>query len=128
MDKATLVEKEIADGKLLIEALDRANFTLSGALWFYFPKAEEWRLLLISPLVDSIGPRESYNRIQSVIEDLPQPFGISVIRISAISPKDRLVQLLKVAIRTGPGISEIRFSQNTINNVFIEDALIYRLT
>jgi hypothetical protein len=128
MDKATLVEKDIADGKLLIEALDRSKFTLSGALWFYFPKAEEWRLLLVSPLVDRMGPRKSYSIIQSVIEDFPPSFGISIINISVTSPKSELIQLLKIAIRTGPEISEIRFSRNTINNVFIEDALVYRLT
>jgi len=123
-----LVEKDIADGKLLIEALDRSKFTLSGALWFYFPKAEEWRLLLVSPLVDRMGPRKSYSIIQSVIEDFPPSFGISIINISVTSPKSELIQLLKIAIRTGPEISEIRFSRNTINNVFIEDALVYRLT
>lgn len=123
-----MVEKDIADGKLLIEALDRSKFTLSGALWFYFPKAEEWRLLLVSPLVDRMGPRKSYSIIQSVIEDFPPSFGISIINISVTSPKSELIQLLKIAIRTGPEISEIRFSRNTINNVFIEDALVYRLT
>lgn len=128
MDKAVLVEKKIADGKSLIEALDRSNFTLSGALWFYFPEAEEWRLLLVSPLVDMIGPQKSYRIIQEVIRDFPPSFGISIIHISVRSPKDRLIQLLRIAIRTGPGIAEIRFSRNTINNVFIEDALIYRLT
>lgn len=128
MDKATLVEKDIADGKSLIEALDRSKFTLSGALWFYLSKAEEWRLLLVSPIVDIVGPRESYKIIQSVIQDFPPSFGISIIHISVTSPKDKLIQLLKIAIRTERGISEIRFSRNTINNVFIEDALIYRLT
>lgn len=128
MDKATLVEKDIKDGKSLIEALDRSEFLLSGALWFYFSKAEEWRLLLVTPSVDSIGPRQSYKVIQSVIEDFPPSFGISIINISVRSPKDILIQLLRTAIRTGPEISEIRFSRNTINNVFIEDALIYRLT
>lgn len=123
-----MVEKDIADGRLLVEALDRSEFTLSGALWFYFSKDEEWRLLLVSPLVDEIGPRRSYIRIQSVIEGFPPSFGISITRISVTSPKSKLIQLLKIAIRTGPGISEIRFSRNTINNVFIEDALIYRLT
>jgi hypothetical protein len=128
MDKAILVDKDIKDGESLIRALDRSQFTLSGALWFYFPKAEEWRLMLVSPLVDKIGPQKSYRIIQSVIEDFPSSFGISIINISVISPKSKLIQLLRMAIHTGPGISEIRFSRNTIDNVFIEDALIYRLT
>jgi len=127
MDKAILVKENIEDGKRLIEALDKSNFRLTGALWFYLADSNEWRLLLVSPLLDRLGPRGSYSIIQSVIKDQPPSFGIPLEYISVKSPKNELIRLLKVAIRTGSGISEIRFSQNTINNVFIEDALIYRL-
>jgi hypothetical protein len=128
MDKKILVETNIEEGKKLVDALDRSKFTLSGALWFYYSKVDEWRLLLVSPLVDVIGPRKAYTIIQNVIEDL-RPVSISIIDISVLSPKNSLVQLLRIAIRTDPkAISQIRFTQNTISNVFLEDALIYRLT
>lgn len=128
MDKEILVEANIEEGRKLIQALDASKFTLNGALWFYYPKLSEWRLLLVSPLVDKIGPRKSYMIIQRVIEDL-RPANISIINISVMSPKNNLVQLLRVAIRTNPNaVSQIRFTHTTINNVFIEDALIYRLT
>lgn len=128
MDKKILVEKDIEDGKMLIEELDRSNFKLFGALWFYFADSEEWRLLFISPLIDVEGPKSCYNTVQSVKAHMPQDFGISLERISILSPSDRLVQLLRVAIRTDTGLSAIRFTGNTINGVFIADALIYRLT
>lgn len=125
MDNTTLVDNHIEDGKKLIDAIDKSMFNLVGALWYYFPASGEWRLLLVSPLVDTIGPKQCYTVIQSVIEDLRLSFGIE--RISVLSPKDNLIQLLRVAIRTGKGLSAIRFTRNTINGVFIEDALIYRL-
>jgi hypothetical protein len=127
MDSAILVEKDKEDGRRLIEALDKSKFNLKGALWFYFSDSSEWRLLLVSPLVDTEGPSSCYRVIQSVIEDMPQDFGIALERISVLSPRDKLIRLLKVAIHTGKGISTIRFRRNTINGVFIEDALIYRL-
>ncbi|GAI16757.1 unnamed protein product [marine sediment metagenome] len=127
MDKNILVEKNIEEGKILVEALDRSLFTLKGALWYYYLKHDEWRLLLVSPLVDRLGPKRSYTIIQNVIQDL-HLFSISIIDISVLSPKNRLIQLLKIALSTGPrDISKIRFTRNTINNVFVEDALIYRL-
>ena len=128
MDKEILVDRDIEDGKKLIESLDRSLFQLKSALWFYFTESEEWRLLLASPLIDVAGPRSCYNIIQSVIADMPQDFGISLERISVISPRDRLIQLLSIAIRTGGGLSTIRFTDMTINGVFIKNALIYRLT
>jgi hypothetical protein len=52
---------------------------------------------------------------------------LSLQNISLVSPNDDLVKLLKAAIKTGPGVSNIRFTGNVINNVFIEDAYIYRV-
>lgn len=123
-----MVDKDIRDGMKLIKAIDRSMFDLVGALWFYYADSGEWRLLLVSQLVDTIGPKRCYEVIQSVIEDMPRDFGISLIRISVLSPRDNLIKLLEVALHTGKGISTIRFTRNTINGVFIEDALIYRLS
>jgi hypothetical protein len=46
-----------------------------------------------------------------------------------VKKDDELVKLLRVLIRTGPdNLNEIRFTENVINGVLIEDALIYRMT
>jgi hypothetical protein len=127
MDKTALVEKYIEDGKKLINGLDEKGFRLDAALWFYLTDSDEWRLLLASPFVEKEGPRKSYNVIQSVLEGLSPPSAISLKDISIVSPNYNLIQLLKIAIRTGPGISDIRFTRNVINNTLIEDAYIYRI-
>lgn len=128
MDKTLLVREKIEEGKKLIEAIDRSDFQLTGALWFYLVENNDWRLILVTPLLEISGPRKIYEKIQLLIRDLPTPFGIGLENISVMSPHDKLIKLLRIAIRTSPGLSEIRFSKNTINNVFIEDAIIYRLT
>jgi len=88
---------------------------------------EEWRFMVASPLVDQRGTKESYAFIQGVLALLSPPSGISLKQVSVVSPKHELLKLFRVAVRTGPGISGIRFTGNTINNVFIEDAYIYRV-
>ena len=40
--------------------------------------------------------------------------------IGLLDPGVELVQLLRIAIRSGPGINRIRFSKNAINGHFIE--------
>ena len=124
MGTTVLVDNQVEDGNKLIQALDRSQFSLVGALWFY-SSSDEWRLLLVSPLVDTIGPKQCYGVIQSVLKDLKLSFGLE--RISVLSPNDNLIRLLKTAVKTSNGTSRIRFSRNSINGVFIEDALIYRL-
>lgn len=127
MGKTILVDKDIQDGRLLVEALDRSKFSLDGALWYYMLNSDEWRLLLVSSLVERTGPKKVYRIVQSTIEDMAPTFGVSLNRISVLSPKNKLIQLLSIALRTGRGLSGIRFTRNTINGVFIEDAYIYRL-
>lgn len=121
-----MVNKDIEDGKELIKALDKSDFELTGALWFYFSDAQDWLMLLVSPLVEKAGPSSCYRKVQSVIEHMPRDFGLSLSRISVVSPTDSLIRLLRKAIHV-EGISRVRFKRNTINGVFIEDALIYRL-
>lgn len=127
MDKTALVEKNIEEGRRLLLALDRTGFRVSAALWFYVDEDEEWRFMVASPVIDEKGPRESYAFVQETLARLSPPSQISLKQISAISPSHDLIRLLRVAIRTGPGVSGIRFTRNTINNVFIEDAYIYRM-
>jgi len=127
MDKTALVERNIEDGRRLLEALDGADFQVSVALWLYVVEDEEWRFMVASPLVDQRGTKESYAFIQGVLARLSPQLGISLKQVSVVSPKHDLLKLFRVAVRTGPGISGIRFTGNTINNVFIEDAYIYRV-
>jgi hypothetical protein len=127
MDKTALVEKDIQEGKGLIEALDKADFQVEAAIWFYLTDSGEWRLLIASPFVEKNGPKKAYSFIQAVLAQLSPPSGISLKDISVLSPKHHLISLLRIAIRTGPGISGIRFTRNVINNTLIEDAYIYRI-
>lgn len=128
MDKTLLVDKDIEDGKRLVEALDISGFPVTSALWFYLTDSDEWRLLLASPWMVEKGPKKTYALIQSVIAESEPPLSILLKRISVMNPENKLIQLLRTAITTEHELSEIRFTRNTINNIFIEDALIYRLT
>jgi hypothetical protein len=95
-------------------------------MWFYDPNASEWWFLVATPMVDTNGPRAAYASIQKVLKKLDPPVDLVFRKISVLSPKAPLIKLLRTAIRT-PGVSGIRFTHNTINNFFIEDAYIYLL-
>lgn len=127
MDKTILVEKNIEEGKKLLEILDSNDFPVKAALWFFLVDSDTWRFIIASPLVEKNGPKETYHLIQSAMLKSSPPTEISLKDISVLSPNNELIRLLKIAVQTGPGISGIRFTRNTINNVFIEDAYIYRL-
>ncbi|MFI0416568.1 MAG: hypothetical protein ACH255_20820 [Candidatus Thiodiazotropha sp.] len=124
----SLTEELIKAGEALLKEADASNFKIDAALWFYFADQEAWKLLLHIKEVEKEGPKHIYNRLQKLLvkakikEDLP----LSEIALS--KPKAPLLNLLKIAVRTGPGISGIRFTGNVINGQLIPDAYIYRLT
>ncbi|WP_417345766.1 hypothetical protein [Ferrimonas sp.] len=134
MAETVLVSTSLSDnmvkaGAQLIRRLDESNAQVSSSFWFYLSEERAWKLIIASQLVDDEGPRSFYKRIvdanKLAIDDEKT---ISLNDIGVYGPTNNIVQLLRFAIHTGDGISDVRFSRNTINGLFIEDAHIYRST
>jgi hypothetical protein len=118
-----LVTGGIRQGEQLLRALDAAHFPVTTALWYL--SVGTWRYVLASPVVDRDGPREAYRQVDEVLR--ANHIGMALSDIAVVSPDDQLVKLHGAAIRTSPtAVGGIRFTANTINHVFIEDAYIYR--
>jgi len=131
MDRKVFVEdynKYISEGKLLIEKLDRELFPVKSALWFYYADSNSWKFLIASSKLEEDGPIKVYKTIQRILEK--ENFNsLTLNDISIITTSHDLIQLLASAISTGEkSIAGIRFQANTINNTYIEDAYIYRLS
>jgi hypothetical protein len=128
MVTAALVDSDIEIGQSAVEALAKEGVPAPAALWLYESEAGEWRLLIATPIVDKDGPLEAYKRIQRALVSNDLADRLPLSRVAVVSPKLPLVTLLRKALKTGPGIHRIRFTNSTIKNVLIEDALIYRLS
>lgn len=127
MDKKTLVNIDIEEGKKLLEMLDKTNMQITSAFWFYLQDIEEWRLIFATNLLDKEGPKKTYTKLLEIISQDIKEINIPLEAISLISPNDSLNQLFRSAIQTGPGISGIRFSGNVINGSLIKDSYLYRI-
>lgn len=125
--KEQLTEVMIETGALLTQKLDELRLPVTVATWFFMPDINEWRLLFASPLVATEGPREMYKHIKAALDSLgPASASVPLSSIGLIDGNHFIVQMLKSALHTGPGVARIRFSKNVINGHFIDDALIYR--
>jgi len=131
MVAAPLVDRDIEDGKTLVEQLDTDGFPVTAALWYYRAEREKWYLIIATRLVREAGPLEAYQRLSKSIERVQESrksgFALDSLRVELIKDKDELPRLLKRAVQTGPGIAGIRFAGNVINGVYIDDAYIYRV-
>lgn len=123
-----LTQEMIAAGELLLKALDESSVEVKAAFWLLLGDQQTWRLMIASPAVRALGPREVYRKVAAVVKRLPpaaQPIGIK--DISVLEDTHNWVQLMRAFIRTGAGISRIRVSGNVVNGQLIEDALLYRV-
>lgn len=127
MDKKTLVNIDIEEGKKLLEILDKSSIKITSAFWFYLTEIEEWRLMLATKLIEEVGPQKAYTKLLENTNKHKETIDIPLEAITLISPNDPLNLLLKSAIKTGPKISGVRFSGNVINGVLIKDSYLYRI-
>jgi hypothetical protein len=127
MDKRTLVAEDVSGGAKLLEALDQRGIPIPAAFWFYYPDREEWRLVLGTPLFDQKGPIKAYTAVLTVLQQTPEITSFELENISIVSARDQIVRVLAGAWATGPGIHNLRYTQRAVQNVVIEDVLIYRL-
>ncbi len=129
MVEAILTPEIISAGKELVEQLDKSTEPVKSALWFYFGETDAYRLVLELPGMEKEGPKKSYRRIQTALKKTSSARDVlSLDEIAVAKPGNPIIELMKVVIRTGPGISGIRLTNTTINGQLIEDAFVYRLT
>lgn len=122
-----LSEQMISAGSKLVERLDASNSEVKSAFWLFSPEDRFWRFIVASPLVITEGPKNFYKRIVAVNQlATDEEWIISLNDIGVVGTDHQIVQLIRIAIATGTGISGIRFSRNTINGYFIEDAFVFR--
>jgi len=114
-----------ATGEELLKALDKEGFQVVSCFWSYFPEAETWRLVIVTPEVRRQGPTKVYEFIRGVVSKMPVQIGLQDVGV--LDPSDELANLMRKVVRTGTGISGIRFANNVINGRLMEDAYIYRM-
>jgi hypothetical protein len=129
MAEATLVKSDLTPdmvkaGRQLLHGLDRQKTPIDAAFWLYVPEGEQWRLVLGSPELRNRGPRRLYKRVQSVLSREEPTVPLSSVAL--VDSADPLVQTLSSVIKVSGG-NGVRFSRNSINGQYIEDAYIYRM-
>jgi hypothetical protein len=131
MAEETLVKEQLTDemiqaGEALTRQLDRVGWPVAASLWLFEPDDNEWKLMLASPTVTGGGPKAAYDAVSKALSALHEHL-TSLQHIRVVDPNHPIIRLLASAVSTGQTISGIRFSKNTINGRFIDDAYLYRV-
>ena len=126
MYRKVLVETEIRSGDLLLKQLDLANIPVTAAFWLYADDAAEWRLAIVSPSVETLGPRQFYALLGHMLTNPSgPPILIPLERIFLLSPHDiRYQQVRLAALGAGAGLFVTGGRSRDVSG---EDAYIYRV-
>jgi len=126
--KTALVENEIEAGRRVLEAIDASRIAAPASLWFYYPRAEEWRLVIATPLVRQKGLKAAYLQILKALKRTNLSDDVPLRRISLLDPGDPLIKVLRRLVKTGGQMSNIRLVRGVVNGIPIEGAHIYRMS
>lgn len=127
MVEANLTKELIDAGATLVQKLDERGLAPDAAFWLFSPEDQTWKLLLTEVKLAKKGPKAAYSEIQKVLEKYANEFAdLRLDDLVLEKPDARIVELIRKAVRTGPGISGIRFKNNVIDGTLIDDAYIYR--
>jgi hypothetical protein len=94
-----LSEEMCLAGQSLIEQLDKTNAKVLAAFWLMDVEERTWKLVIVSPLVETEGPRNYYKRINDINKSAgSDEVIISMHDIEASNTNNRIVKALKKTV------------------------------
>ncbi|MBE7729430.1 hypothetical protein [Komagataeibacter sp. FXV3] len=75
-------------GYELLRKTDDLGFDAIGAGWYQAKEAGRWRFFLVTPMIDSQGPRWVYDQLMAALRIVKIPDGIKPLEIHLVSPQE----------------------------------------
>ena len=127
MVEANLTKELIDAGARLVKKLDEVGLAPDAAFWLYSPEEQTWKLLLVEVKLAKKGPKAAYSEVQKILSKYAQELeNIKLDDLVVEKPDAHIVELIRKAVRTGPGVTGIRLKNNVVDGTLIDDAYVYR--
>jgi hypothetical protein len=129
MGETALVESHLDDAVSLIRELDSEGTPPTLVVWYFYEDAGDWRLLIAGPQFDALLPKQepvAYRRLVEAMTRLPLS-SLTVSNVKLVSSQSPLPQALRMLLRTpANGIVRARFTDTTLNGIFVKEMIILR--
>jgi hypothetical protein len=124
---AALSGPDLDYGKGLWQLLrNNEDFPIQGVLWLLEPEAGEYRLIITSSKVDSLGLRHAYRELAEVTRSIPAGFG-QQFRIELMSPRHPVYQALRSVFAHTTAVEGTRLGNTMVGGTYIDDAYLYEV-
>ena len=122
MDKTTLVEPYIEEGRRFLKLLDVAGVRVNAALWQKDQFSSQWQLLIVTPLVEELGVKGTYRRLDEILSKAPQPPAIDLLDLSVLTPEAWFYKSLRRELRFA---HDRPLTKRPVGDHVVEDGFIY---
>lgn len=87
MDPVEVVGKErLSEARRLLDALNKRQFVWTAAAWVHIPEANEWRLVVAFPMMQTEGAQATYEKVGKVLQE--ERIAIPIYGVAALRPSD----------------------------------------
>ena len=123
---ATLISSDLDYGKQVTEHLKASGFPFKGSFWLYDESADDWRLVVVTELVDQVGRRDTYLRLGPIVDRVPGS-DLHLFKITVMSPETPLYQALAAAFGKTDNVEGMRLPRKVVKGVRVPDAYLYEI-
>ena len=119
---AGLTDADVEFGRRLWTAFHASEeFPISGMLWLF---EGEWHLMIASPIVDQLGPRDAFIRLAEKARPI-QSDQSRLLRVQLVSPRIPLYEALRAIFGKAASVEGMRLGGSQVGGIYIEDAYVY---
>jgi hypothetical protein len=129
MGDTVLVGAKVPDAIKLIRRLDASGDSPTLAVWYFYDEEDEWRLLLAGPTFDALLPEHELDAYRKLVDAMAKmPFSsLNLSDLKLLQTQSPLAQSLRRLVHSGPkAILHARYSNTTLNGIFIKEMIILR--
>ena len=123
----TLDDLDIEFGRKMWQSLrSNKDFPVWGVFWLLEPDAGEWLLVIVSPKVATLGPRDAYRELAAITHDVPAD-SRQLLKIKLISPKNPIYEALRSVFAQTASVEGARLGNTMVGGTLIDEAYLYEI-
>jgi len=118
---------DVEFGRKMWQSLrDNQDFPIQGIFWLMEPNIGGWHLVIASPKVDTLGPRDAYRELATVSRGNSSDSS-QRLKIELISPKHPMYQALRSVFAQTASVEGARLGNTQVGGMFIDEAYLYEV-
>ena len=126
MDKTTLVGPDLNEGRRFLDLLKTASIPMEAALWQKDEIVGRWELVVVTPLVEELGVRKTYDRLDKILsksaERPAERPAIELVNVSILTPESWFYKSLHHELRNAQNLP---ITKRQVGDHFVDDGFVY---